>query len=119
MSFNNLRIAQKLLLGFGAIVLVIVVSSGVPLQPGQVAFRGRSHINDLSDEAEDQIDRSRADFALELAGVRKFLITGLDADKANVSTASADHSNDLARVKTILGSAAPEILPDLDTYQAQ
>ena len=115
--FNNLRIAQKLLLALGAIILVVVVSSVVLYT--QVEWLSEvDRLNAASDDAEDGIDRGRAEFALELGGVRKFLLTGVDADKATVSKAAADHASDLARIRTILASAAPEFLPDLDAYVA-
>ena len=115
--FNNLRIARKLLLALGAIVLVIVVSSVVLYS--QVKYLSEvDRLNSTSDEAEDLIDRARAEFALEVGGVRKFLLTGAEADKASVSKASADHASDLARVRTILAANAPEFVPDLDLYEA-
>ena len=115
--FNNLRIAQKLLLALGAIILVIVVSSVVLYS--QIRWLSEvDRVNDAANDAEAGIDRGRADFALELAAVRKFLLTGADAEKATVAKTSADHASEMARVRTILTSAAPEFLPDLDTYVA-
>ncbi len=115
--FNNLRIAQKLLLTLGAIVLAIVVSSVVLY--GQVKWLSEvDRLNDATSEAEDRIDRARANFALELGAVRKFLLTGVEADKATVSKASADHASDLARVRTLLASGAPEYVADLTAYEA-
>ena len=115
--FNHLRIAQKLMLAFGAIILLIVVSSVVLY--GQVKWLSEvDRSNDATDEAQDRIDRVRADFISELAGVRKFLLTGADADKATLSKASADHASELARVRSILASDAPEYVPDLDAYEA-
>ena len=115
-AFDNLRIAQKLLLAFGAIVLVIVVGSVVLYT--QIKWLSEvDRLNAASDEAEDLIDRGRAEFALELGAVRRFLLTGTDADKATVSKASADHAADLARVRTLLATNSPEFLPDVDAYQ--
>ena len=117
MNFNKLRIAQKLLLAFGAIVLVITVSSVVLYS--QIKWLSEAdRKNDASDEAEDKIDRGRADFAFQIAGVRKFIMTGAEADRAAASNASAANAVDLARVKTILAADAPEFLPDLDAYEA-
>ena len=117
MNFNNLRIAQKLLLAFGAIVLVITVSSVVLYS--QIKWLSEAdRLNSTSDDAVDNIDRGRADFALATAAVRKYVMTGADTDKASVSKALADHATDLANVRTILGKDAPEYLPDLDAYEA-
>ncbi len=109
MNFNNLRIAQKLLLAFGAIVLLIIVSS-VVLYSQIKSLAEADRLNSTSDAAVDSIDRGRADFALATSAVRRYVMTGADADKASVSKAMADNATDLASVRTILGKDAPEDL---------
>ena len=117
MNFNNLRIAQKLLLAFGAIILLIIVSSVVLYS--QIKWLSEANrLNSMSDDAVDGIDRGRADLALATAAVRKFVLTGADADKASASKPMADEATDLTSVRTILSQDAPEFLPDLDAYDA-
>ena len=117
MNFNNLRIPQKLLLAFGAIVLVIAVSSAVLYS--QIRWLSETErLNESSGNAVDGIDRGRADFASATAAVRKYVMTGADADKAGVSKALADHATDLESVKAILGTDVSEFVPDLDAYEA-
>ncbi len=96
MKFNNFRIAQKLLLAFGAIVLVIVGQLRRTLQPDQVAFGGRSSEFERPTMPIDRIDQGGADVSSGNAAVRKFLMTGDEADKADVSKGQADFANDIA-----------------------
>ncbi len=117
MNFSNFRIAQKLLLAFGAIILVITISSVVLYSQ----IRGLSEANRLnlvSQTAVDGLDQAHADFASATAAVRKFILTGLDADKAGAAKPLADEATDLASIRTILTQEAPEFLPDLDAYEA-
>ena len=115
--FNNLRIAHKLLLAFGAIILVITISS-VVLYSQIRCLSEADRLNSTSDDAVDNIDRSRADLASATAAVRKFVLTGADADKASAAKPLADEATDLASVRTILSHDAPDVLPELDAYEA-
>jgi methyl-accepting chemotaxis protein len=118
MNFKNLKISKKLGLGFGAVMLVVAVSSAfLFIQTRNLAEIER--MNSASDEVMDRTDRMVGDLAATRADLRKFVITGADADKAAVATDMARVADDIDGASKILVKDGPQLMPTLNAYQNQ
>ncbi len=102
MKFSNFRIAQKLLLAFGAIILVITISSVVLYSQIRGLVRGQSTELGVAKTAVDWLDQAgMRTVASATAAVRKFILTALDADKAGCCQGPwPTEATDLASIRT-------------------
>ncbi len=115
MRLKDLSVAKKLFIGFG-IVVAIIISSSTYLY---VQARGATEIeriHSVSDDATDGIDKAWGDLARAQSLGRKIAITGDASMKAAFTAANASHAEDLAAVRAVLATDAPELLPQLDAY---
>ncbi len=116
MNFNDLRVAKKLALGFGAVVAIIVLSSGLLFYQSR-SLADIERLNSSASEAISHIDLFDRDFAFIQSAVRKFVLTGQENDKDDYTAASAEHAGNVAAVRRILSQDAREFLPELDAYE--
>ncbi len=116
MNMNNLRVAKKLSIGFGAVLAVVAASSSfVCYKVAQTSEIER--INSASDDAVDKLDQAYGDLASARDKIKSYVLTGTASDKAGVQTWFDKGSRDLQDSKTIVAKEAPQLLPDLNEFQ--
>ena len=114
--FKNLKVAKKLAIGFGAVVLVVVISA-VTLHVQTASLGEIERLNSVSDDAVDDIDKLKGDLTGAQSAARKTVLTGAESDRGAFDDAVAAHAADLAAVRTILAKDAPGLLPQLEAYE--
>ena len=116
MSYKNLPIYKKLALGFGAVLLVVAISSAL------VMYKVRDiaeieRINSVSDDAVDRLDLVRVDLQGAKAAALKFVLTGAEADRSKTGSFLSDMSRDLTAASTILEKENRALFGELQTLQ--
>ena len=114
--FRNFRVGKKLAIGFGA-VIVVIVGTAVTLYVQTRSLYDIERLNSLSDTAIDGIDKIKGDLISAQSAARKLVMTGAERDHDGFDDAVAAHVADLSAVRTILAKNAPDLLPQLETYE--
>jgi methyl-accepting chemotaxis protein len=112
MKFANLRVSQKLAIGFGSVMAILVASfSFTFVVTRQVAEVER--LNSVSDAAVDFIDQVWGDMNGARAAVRKLILTGDAVDKTAMVESLAEFERDFDAAKDLLAKDGPQFLPDM------
>ena len=115
--FKNIRLAGKLLLGFGAVLTVVALSSAFTIfELWHVADVER--LNAAASTAADEMDQSWGSLAKAQAAVRKYALTGANDDKSKVESAVTDFHQHLAETRKVLVNK-PEFVALVDDYAAK
>ena len=116
--FKNIRLAGKLLLGFGAVLMVVALSSAFTLfELWHVADVER--LNAAASTAADEMDQSWGSLAKAQAAVGRYALTGASDDKSKIESAVTDFHQHLAEARKVLMTARPEFVALVDDYGAK
>jgi methyl-accepting chemotaxis protein len=116
MNFKNFKLSQKLGLGFGSVMVIVAVSS-VFLFFQTSRLNEIERLNSISDEAVDRTDRMMGDLIAARGDLRKFVLTGRDADKAKIAGDMNHAAEDADAVYKILAKDDPQLLPNFTAYR--
>jgi methyl-accepting chemotaxis protein len=108
--------SKKLGLGFG-IVMLVVAASSLFLFHNTRSLANLERLNAVSDDVLDHTDRMVGDLAAARADVRRFAVTGNDADRVKMAADIASFNEDKRAAMDILTKDGPELAPALVTYQ--
>ncbi|WP_158745350.1 methyl-accepting chemotaxis protein [Acidisphaera sp. L21] len=114
---KNLRLAKKLAIGFGAVLVVTAASSGF-LFTQITSLATVETINSSSDNAELVVQRMNGDIASTRAAVLKFILTNDPVDEKATSANLKKFDDDAAELRGTLTQDIPELLPSLVAVEA-
>ena len=115
MKLTNLSVAKKLAMGFGAVIVIIGLSSCF-VYVKMTELHEIQRLDAVSNLAVDRINRLKSDVARAQSLVRKLVITGKDSDRTKFEKEMAAYATDLAATRAILTQDAARLLPRLDAY---
>ncbi len=113
---ENLRLYQKLVIGFGAVLLIVALSSALSVRT-TIHVMETERLNSVSDDAQDDLDLADAALtAVRLFAVR-CIVTATDGDKQAYVASKKTFDERLNAVAAILSKDAPNLMPALDAYR--
>src|ERR1700729_1769731 len=106
MSIQNISVTKKLILAFGVTVFVVLAMCfTVNMAMGRQAVLERN--NSESDDVMTRLERARGDIFKGSADVRRYMLTGAEADRPNIDATYAAFEGELKEVRH-LTQRAPE-----------
>ncbi len=111
-----MKLLHKLVLGFGAMVLIVAASS-IFVYWQTVRLAEIERMNAVSDQITDSIDRLKGDLASARASLRKEVLTGAASDQTQFTGNFEAFKSHLAGLEGMLEKNGSAFLPDLAAFQ--
>ncbi len=115
-ALSSLSLAHKLAIGFGSLLLIIAIGSALSIQ-ATIRLSYVERLNDVSDDAQDDLDLANGDLTAARAAMLRLVITGADADRQTYLGARKSFGEHLVALRKILTEDSPDLLSGLDAYQ--
>ncbi len=115
--FANLTVYRKMAFGFGSILIIFAISSGIIFQKSQ-RLTEVTRLNNTSDKAIDLLDQVSFALARSQGMVRKYIITRRSVDGKAVQDAEALLAERTQQLREIIRKDKPDFLPLVDAHTA-